>query len=201
MHFTARHRGGWGAEYDLKRALNRLCHGWLCLCWPPQGKAYVFDRVFPTNSTQEQVYSTCAKQIVKGESHTWFCGVFFVSMTYEWHNSWGKNRQSTLNYHNRDIHVGGVTSHRQFTGASISTSLTRSKKKLFPWHDVVTRPACRSITMHWLMTCMLIMAQQDRHIQGAYRSNKTITFNFWIFFSFPSFCLHLFMSVRLFFPC
>uniref|UniRef100_A0A668UTJ1 Kinesin-like protein n=1 Tax=Oreochromis aureus TaxID=47969 RepID=A0A668UTJ1_OREAU len=29
------------------------------------GKAYVFDRVFPTNSTQEQVYSTCAKQIVK----------------------------------------------------------------------------------------------------------------------------------------
>lgn len=29
------------------------------------GKAYVFDRVFPTNSTQEQVYNTCAKQIVK----------------------------------------------------------------------------------------------------------------------------------------
>uniref|UniRef100_A0A669DA29 Kinesin-like protein n=1 Tax=Oreochromis niloticus TaxID=8128 RepID=A0A669DA29_ORENI len=40
------------------------------------GKAYVFDRVFPTNSTQEQVYSTCAKQIVKGESHTWFWGFF-----------------------------------------------------------------------------------------------------------------------------
>uniref|UniRef100_A0A3P8QE54 Kinesin-like protein n=1 Tax=Astatotilapia calliptera TaxID=8154 RepID=A0A3P8QE54_ASTCA len=47
------------------RALNCLCHSCLCLCWPPQGKAYVFDRVFPTNSTQEQVYSTCAKQIVK----------------------------------------------------------------------------------------------------------------------------------------
>ncbi|XP_051563571.1 kinesin heavy chain-like isoform X1 [Myxocyprinus asiaticus] len=29
------------------------------------GKPYVFDRVFPTNSTQEQVYNTCAKQIVK----------------------------------------------------------------------------------------------------------------------------------------
>lgn len=31
-----------------------------------QGKSYAFDRVFPTNTTQEQVYNTCAKQIVKG---------------------------------------------------------------------------------------------------------------------------------------
>uniref|UniRef100_A0A673WK40 Kinesin-like protein n=1 Tax=Salmo trutta TaxID=8032 RepID=A0A673WK40_SALTR len=29
------------------------------------GKSYVFDRVFPTNTTQQQVYNTCAKQIVK----------------------------------------------------------------------------------------------------------------------------------------
>ncbi|XP_036386743.1 kinesin heavy chain isoform X2 [Megalops cyprinoides] len=29
------------------------------------GKSYVFDRVFPTNTTQEQVYNTSAKQIVK----------------------------------------------------------------------------------------------------------------------------------------
>uniref|UniRef100_A0A4W6BRI6 Kinesin-like protein n=1 Tax=Lates calcarifer TaxID=8187 RepID=A0A4W6BRI6_LATCA len=29
------------------------------------GKSYIFDRVFPTNTTQEQVYNTCAKQIVK----------------------------------------------------------------------------------------------------------------------------------------
>ncbi|KAF7664592.1 hypothetical protein LDENG_00169520 [Lucifuga dentata] len=29
------------------------------------GKSYMFDQVFPTNSTQEQVYNTCAKQIVK----------------------------------------------------------------------------------------------------------------------------------------
>ncbi|XP_045885025.1 kinesin heavy chain isoform X3 [Micropterus dolomieu] len=29
------------------------------------GKSYVFDQVFPTNATQEQVYNTCAKQIVK----------------------------------------------------------------------------------------------------------------------------------------
>lgn len=32
-----------------------------------QGKPYVFDRVFPTNTTQEEVYNTSAKQIVKGE--------------------------------------------------------------------------------------------------------------------------------------
>ncbi|XP_041487339.1 kinesin heavy chain [Microtus oregoni] len=30
-----------------------------------QGKPYVFDRVLPPNTTQEQVYSACAKQIVK----------------------------------------------------------------------------------------------------------------------------------------
>ncbi|KAJ8264835.1 hypothetical protein COCON_G00139340 [Conger conger] len=29
------------------------------------GKSYTFDHVFPTNTTQEQVYNTCAKQIVK----------------------------------------------------------------------------------------------------------------------------------------
>ncbi|XP_042200272.1 kinesin heavy chain [Callorhinchus milii] len=28
------------------------------------GKPYIFDRVFPTNTTQDQVYNTCAKQIV-----------------------------------------------------------------------------------------------------------------------------------------
>ncbi|KAG7251143.1 hypothetical protein CRUP_023935, partial [Coryphaenoides rupestris] len=28
------------------------------------GKSYAFDRVFPTNTTQEQVYNTCAKQIM-----------------------------------------------------------------------------------------------------------------------------------------
>uniref|UniRef100_A0A8C6ZQ47 Kinesin heavy chain-like n=1 Tax=Nothoprocta perdicaria TaxID=30464 RepID=A0A8C6ZQ47_NOTPE len=31
------------------------------------GKPYVFDRVFPPNTTQEQVYHACAMQIVKGE--------------------------------------------------------------------------------------------------------------------------------------
>ncbi|XP_078393043.1 kinesin heavy chain-like [Cetorhinus maximus] len=29
------------------------------------GKSYVFDRVFPTNTTQDQVYNACAKQIVR----------------------------------------------------------------------------------------------------------------------------------------
>ncbi|KAI4901394.1 hypothetical protein NFI96_018611 [Prochilodus magdalenae] len=35
------------------------------VCWPSQGKPYVFDRVLPPNSTQELVYDSCAKQIVK----------------------------------------------------------------------------------------------------------------------------------------
>nr|XP_021153294.1 kinesin heavy chain [Columba livia] len=34
------------------------------LCYT-QGKPYVFDRVLPPNTTQEQVYNACAKQIVK----------------------------------------------------------------------------------------------------------------------------------------
>ena len=40
---------------------------------PPQGKPYVFDRVFPPNTTQEQVYRACAMQIVKGEGR-WGAG-------------------------------------------------------------------------------------------------------------------------------
>uniref|UniRef100_A0A8B9I5K9 Kinesin-like protein n=1 Tax=Anser brachyrhynchus TaxID=132585 RepID=A0A8B9I5K9_9AVES len=32
---------------------------------PSQGKPYVFDRVLPPNTTQEQVYNACAKPIVK----------------------------------------------------------------------------------------------------------------------------------------
>ncbi|KAB1269803.1 Kinesin heavy chain isoform 5A [Camelus dromedarius] len=38
-----------------------ICH----LLFPLQGKPYVFDRVFPPNTTQEQVYHACAMQIVK----------------------------------------------------------------------------------------------------------------------------------------
>nr|XP_009915951.1 PREDICTED: kinesin heavy chain isoform 5C [Haliaeetus albicilla] len=53
--------GGDGGEEDSKeswwdgtvRKLNK------------QGKPYVFDRVLPPNTTQEQVYNACAKQIVK----------------------------------------------------------------------------------------------------------------------------------------
>uniref|UniRef100_F7IEQ9 Kinesin-like protein n=1 Tax=Callithrix jacchus TaxID=9483 RepID=F7IEQ9_CALJA len=36
-----------------------------CLSCSQQGKPYVFDRVLPPNTTQEQVYNACAKQIVK----------------------------------------------------------------------------------------------------------------------------------------
>lgn len=35
--------------------------------FPLQGKPYMFDRVFQSNTTQEQVYNACAQKIVKGE--------------------------------------------------------------------------------------------------------------------------------------
>ena len=36
-------------------------------CVSPQGKPYYFDRVFQSNTTQEQFYNAVAQQIVKGE--------------------------------------------------------------------------------------------------------------------------------------
>ncbi|KFO34676.1 Kinesin heavy chain isoform 5C [Fukomys damarensis] len=48
-----------------------------------QGKPYVFDRVLPPNTTQEQVYNACAKQIVKGSFKPAFVSqrsFFFVGL-------------------------------------------------------------------------------------------------------------------------
>uniref|UniRef100_A0A452RQP4 Kinesin-like protein n=1 Tax=Ursus americanus TaxID=9643 RepID=A0A452RQP4_URSAM len=42
--------------------LNGSC---ICSSHSKQGKPYVFDRVLPPSTTQEQVYNACAKQIVK----------------------------------------------------------------------------------------------------------------------------------------
>lgn len=48
-----------------------------------QGKPYVYDRVLPPNTTQEQVYNACAKQIVKGKR----CSVIFyyIIISVFWH--------------------------------------------------------------------------------------------------------------------
>uniref|UniRef100_A0A803Y831 Kinesin-like protein n=1 Tax=Meleagris gallopavo TaxID=9103 RepID=A0A803Y831_MELGA len=46
-------------------AENTRCHISVSLFALQQGKPYVFDRVLPPNTTQEQVYNACAKQIVK----------------------------------------------------------------------------------------------------------------------------------------
>uniref|UniRef100_A0A6Q2YWD0 Kinesin-like protein n=1 Tax=Esox lucius TaxID=8010 RepID=A0A6Q2YWD0_ESOLU len=45
------------------------------------GKSYAFDRVFPTNTTQEQVYNTCAKQIVKGECQSFKLYTFYIFLS------------------------------------------------------------------------------------------------------------------------
>lgn len=44
---------------------RRFCVTLTCAS-PEQSKPYVFDRVLPPNTSQEQVYDQCAKQIVKG---------------------------------------------------------------------------------------------------------------------------------------
>lgn len=93
--FTASHRGGWSVDNNLKRSLNCLCRrvaDSVCV-WPSQGKSYVFDQVFPTNTTQEQVYNTCAKQIVKGESRARFIPTCMSDTKAE------GERQYALNHH------------------------------------------------------------------------------------------------------
>ncbi|KAF3824483.1 hypothetical protein GH733_008768, partial [Mirounga leonina] len=52
------HRLHW-AKPHTSRIVSRM--NFVCL----QGKPYVFDRVLPPSTTQEQVYNACAKQIVK----------------------------------------------------------------------------------------------------------------------------------------
>uniref|UniRef100_A0A3B5L8X8 Kinesin-like protein n=1 Tax=Xiphophorus couchianus TaxID=32473 RepID=A0A3B5L8X8_9TELE len=50
----------------VRKLLSGIFNCLLCFCFVLlQGKPYAFDHVFPTNTTQEQVYNTCAKQIVK----------------------------------------------------------------------------------------------------------------------------------------
>lgn len=44
-----------------------------------QGKPYVFDRVFQSNTTQEQVYNACAQKIVKGLN---FCFVYTTHLLF-----------------------------------------------------------------------------------------------------------------------
>uniref|UniRef100_A0A6Q2YYS1 Kinesin-like protein n=1 Tax=Esox lucius TaxID=8010 RepID=A0A6Q2YYS1_ESOLU len=53
------------------------------------GKSYAFDRVFPTNTTQEQVYNTCAKQIVKGECQSFKLYTFYIFLSGKLHDPHG----------------------------------------------------------------------------------------------------------------
>ncbi|KAL1268709.1 hypothetical protein QQF64_034072, partial [Cirrhinus molitorella] len=59
------------------------------------GKPYVFDHVFPTNTTQEQVYNTCAKQIVKDVLGGYNGTIFAYGQT-----SSGKTHTMEGNLHN-----------------------------------------------------------------------------------------------------
>ncbi|XP_034442764.1 kinesin heavy chain isoform X3 [Hippoglossus hippoglossus] len=59
------------------------------------GKTYVFDQVFPTNTTQEQVYNTCAKQIVRDVLGGYNGTIFAYGQT-----SSGKTHTMEGNLHN-----------------------------------------------------------------------------------------------------
>lgn len=50
----------------IELVLNAL--NFIFLFFSLQGKPYVFDRVFQSNTSQEQVYTACAQQIVRGKS-------------------------------------------------------------------------------------------------------------------------------------
>lgn len=49
-----------------------------------QGKSYMYDHVFPSNSTQEQVYNACAKNIVKGRLCSWKGAVLNLFQKFEY---------------------------------------------------------------------------------------------------------------------
>lgn len=53
----------------------KLGFTWYSLFSLFQGKPYMFDRVFQSNTTQEQVYNACAQKIVKGEVSLLFLAV------------------------------------------------------------------------------------------------------------------------------
>lgn len=56
-----------------------------------QGKPYVFDRVFQSNTTQEQVYNACAQKIVKGLN---FCFVYTTDLLFRDMYTTNKNNPS-----------------------------------------------------------------------------------------------------------
>uniref|UniRef100_A0A8C1DJV8 Kinesin-like protein n=1 Tax=Cyprinus carpio carpio TaxID=630221 RepID=A0A8C1DJV8_CYPCA len=70
------------------------------------GKPYIFDRVFPPNTTQEQVYDTCAKQIVKDVLDGYNGTIFAYGQT-----SSGKTHTMEM-----DEHLSGQLHNSQLKG-------------------------------------------------------------------------------------
>lgn len=83
-----------------------------------QGKPYVFDRVLPPNTTQEQVYNACAKQIVKGKC-CFISSWDFTNENIKWHLQPGNQCASIVS---RGLLIGN----------------TRLLSWLWPWLAVTT---------------------------------------------------------------
>uniref|UniRef100_A0A8C1PK48 Kinesin-like protein n=1 Tax=Cyprinus carpio TaxID=7962 RepID=A0A8C1PK48_CYPCA len=69
----------------------------VCLSFSLQGKPYVFDRVFQSNTTQEQVYNACAQKIVKDVLEGYNGTIFAYGQT-----SSGKTHTMEGNLHDPD---------------------------------------------------------------------------------------------------
>ncbi|KTF88265.1 hypothetical protein cypCar_00036018, partial [Cyprinus carpio] len=101
------------------------------------GKPYVFDKVFPTNCTQEQVYNTCAKQIVKdvlgGYNGTIFAyGQTSSGKTYTMEVKLLIIKEQSLR--NEDVVIIYSPSHRSKTVKLVLFSGTQKKmlNRMFP---------------------------------------------------------------------
>uniref|UniRef100_A0A671T7R7 Kinesin-like protein n=1 Tax=Sinocyclocheilus anshuiensis TaxID=1608454 RepID=A0A671T7R7_9TELE len=70
---------------------------YVCLSLSLQGKPYVFDRVFQSNTSQEQVYNACAQKIVKDVLEGYNGTIFAYGQT-----SSGKTHTMEGNLHDQD---------------------------------------------------------------------------------------------------
>lgn len=84
-----------------------------------QGKPYAFDRVLPPNTSQEQVYEQCAKQIVKGgkltsssSAHACILVSWQVLGEGSCHSVWNRNITVDNNSH---VEVISLMSHVLFS--------------------------------------------------------------------------------------
>uniref|UniRef100_A0A673IPC1 Kinesin-like protein n=1 Tax=Sinocyclocheilus rhinocerous TaxID=307959 RepID=A0A673IPC1_9TELE len=84
-------------EHEMKYTVCIMSHHSFSVSPSLQGKPYVFDRVFQSNTTQEQVYNACAQKIVKDVLEGYNGTIFAYGQT-----SSGKTHTMEGNLHDPD---------------------------------------------------------------------------------------------------